>query len=265
MIAVLSIFLPLVALIVIIILFCATGNFETLYISLACEFIIIIGSYLLGKFKGWKYGLKLKLFEIFKPNLEIRLSPSYLYRIQINNKYLLVKNRNRDIFQPVGGVYKYFDSAKNFLNEIEFKVDNKINIDTTSEKDLRIRIKAKYISKFLDWFYSNKDRETDFYREFKEELLDKNILSCKFNKIKMNKLKSIKNTIEYSEFYKMYEIKPKDIIEIEYTEDQYIELKELYSKSSTDYYFADEEEILNYGITAESQEVKFGDQTKYII
>ena len=29
--------------------------------------------------------------------------------------------------------------------------------------------------------------------------------------------------------------------------------------------FADEEEILNYGITAESQEVKFGDQTKYII
>ena len=81
----------------------------------------------------------------------------------------------------------------------------------------------------------------------------------------MNKLKSIKNTIEYSEFYKIYEIKPKDIIEIEYTEDQYIELKELYSKSSTDYYFADEEEILNYGITAESQEVKFGDQTKYII
>src|SRR5690606_16831147 len=41
---------------------------------------------------------------------ELRLTISYLYNIEVNGKYLLVKShRLQDTYQPVGGVYKYFN------------------------------------------------------------------------------------------------------------------------------------------------------------
>ena len=44
---------------------------------------------------------------------EIRLSFSYLFKIQIDGKYLLIKgNRLKNQYQPVGGVYKYYPEAK---------------------------------------------------------------------------------------------------------------------------------------------------------
>ena len=159
MIAISSIFLIIVLVFALFIYLAVTGSVEGLIASAAFEVIVVAIGCLLGKFKFWKYGFRLKLYEIFKPNLEIRISASYLYRIEIKGKYLLVKNRKRDVFQPIGGVYKYYESAKNFLNEIEYKPDNKMKIDSVSEHDLRIRIKAKYITKFLDWFYSKSDRE----------------------------------------------------------------------------------------------------------
>ena len=43
---------------------------------------------------------------------EIRLSFSYLFKIQIDGKYLLIKgNRLKNQYQPVGGVYKYYPEA----------------------------------------------------------------------------------------------------------------------------------------------------------
>ena len=265
MIAISSMLLIITGLLILIIYLAINGCMGELITSIIIEVIIIISSHLLGKFKFWKYGFKLKIFEIFKPNLEIRISASYLYRIEIKGKYLLVKNRKRDVFQPIGGVYKYYDSAKNFLNEIEYKPDDKIEIDNVSKQDLRIRIKAKYITKFLDWFYSKIDREIDYLREFEEETISSKILSANFKKIKPKFVRSIKNNIEYSVFFNCYEIKPKDIIEIELTETQYQELENLSNIYSEKYTFANEQEILSNGITLNSQEVKFGDHTKYIL
>ena len=46
----------------------------------------------------------------------IRFSIAYLYRIQIEDKYLLIKsNRIKDFYQPVGGAYKYFANASDLF------------------------------------------------------------------------------------------------------------------------------------------------------
>ena len=39
-------------------------------------------------------------------NKDIRFSISYLYRIKIDDKYLLIKGSKIEQLQPVGGVYK---------------------------------------------------------------------------------------------------------------------------------------------------------------
>ena len=250
---------------VIIIILFLTNNMEVFFVSLAVEFVLILINYLYAKLKFCKYGFNLKFYEIFKPNTDIRISASYLYRIEIKGRYFLVKNRKRNVFQPIGGVYKYYNSAKNFLNEIEYKPDSKIKIDDISKNDLRIYVKAKYLTKFLDLFYSKKDRECDYLREFNEEAIKTKVLSDDFKDIKPKYIKKIKNKIEYSKFFNCYELKPKDIIEIELSDKQNDELDKLSQINSNEYFFATQTEILNNGITEDSQEIKFGDHTKYIL
>ena len=49
-------------------------------------------------------------------NKDIYISFSYLYRIEIEGKYLLVRGELLDDrYQPVGGVYKYYQEASDFL------------------------------------------------------------------------------------------------------------------------------------------------------
>lgn len=110
---------------------------------------------------------------------EIRLTIAYLFRIEVNGKYLLVKsNRLNNTYQPVGGVYKYFHpEATQELNKLGIFPDNNIPNDEDSEYDLRLKQKQKWkLKKFLNWFFENKQRETDPWREFYEELIVPNIL-----------------------------------------------------------------------------------------
>ena len=66
-------------------------------------------------------------------NKEIYLSFSYIYRIEIDGKYLLVRGRRmKDRYQPIGGVYKFYEEAKPFLNSIKFQPDTMVgNTDET--------------------------------------------------------------------------------------------------------------------------------------
>lgn len=105
----------------------------------------------------------------------IRLSFSYLFRIEVDGKYLLVRgHRMNNQFQPIGGVYKVYDEGKSFLNQIRAIADTSMgNFDETD--DLRMQIKGKDYFKFWDWFGSMRDREYDPRREFEEELIDTQI------------------------------------------------------------------------------------------
>lgn len=187
----------------------ASGILGTI-ISIAIEKIDFQGQ----GFKLWTQQIKYK-------NKDIRLSFSYLYRIEVNGKYLLVKgNRLKNQFQPIGGVYKYYQEAKPFLEGINFIPDTKMNNHDETD-DLRISIKGKYLLSFMNWFLSMKDREYDPYREFREELIDTGLLpESEFKTLVYRKVFVHNKGITFSKFNNCNEFVYSDIFDLELTKEQ---------------------------------------------
>lgn len=169
------------------------------------------------------HGQKIKLlFQRFKYwKTDIRLSFSYLYRIQVNGKYLLVRgNRLKNQYQPVGGVYKFYAEAKSTLNQLKYVPDIKMG-NTDETDDLRIHIKGKYILRFMEWFLSMQDREYDPTREFVEELIEPGLLPPElFTKIKYRKVSVHNIGIQHSKYNDCKELIYADIFELSLTEEQ---------------------------------------------
>jgi hypothetical protein len=110
-------------------------------------------------------------------NTDVRLSIAYLFTIKIDNQYLLVKNRTRNYFQPVGGAFKTLPSSEGLFKKLKVKPDRLIETEHGIAKgDLRVNVKGINVIEFLDWFNSKEDRETSPWREFCEELISTNIL-----------------------------------------------------------------------------------------
>jgi hypothetical protein len=113
-------------------------------------------------------------------NKEIRLSVSYLFRIKVDNKYLLVRNRTRDYFQPVGGAFKTLPGSERIFEKLGIKPDRLIETEKgIAKNDLRLYLKGCNVVEFLEWFNSKEDRETSPWREFCEELVSTGILPSK--------------------------------------------------------------------------------------
>lgn len=105
-------------------------------------------------------------------NTSIRLSIAYLYRIKVNDKYLLVKNARDGHWQPVGGVYKTLPGYEKKFEELQVLPDRLFESEKGIAKgDLRVHVKGKNVIPFLRWFDSNEDRELSPWREFCEELI----------------------------------------------------------------------------------------------
>jgi len=121
--------------------------------------------------------IPLRIKTLWYWNKEVRLSISYLFRIEVNGKYMLVKNRKRDYYQLVGGAYKAFDSAKPFFKKYRVNPDKQFTTSHgVAKSDLRFMVPGRHVLKMIDWFHSQKDRETSQWREFCEELLTTGIL-----------------------------------------------------------------------------------------
>lgn len=153
-------------------------------------------------------------------NEYIRFSLSGLYKIQIpeSNKYLLVLNRRiENQLQSVGGVYKRFGDDSLF-NKWGYKPDNSgngLDVDKQSNDDLRFMVRGKYAVEVLNWFESQKERETDPKREFKEELLDTNILSQEvFLHFNHKHIRRYSTDIQWSDFFGCFEILVYDVFEL---------------------------------------------------
>lgn len=115
--------------------------------------------------------------KILNCNTDIRLSIAYLYRIKVENEYLLVKSRTKNTFQPVGGCYKTLPGAEKVFEELEVKPDRKFETEKgIAKNDLRVHVKGKNVIPFLRWFNSKQDREISPWREFCEELVSDGIL-----------------------------------------------------------------------------------------
>ena len=212
----------------------AGKNGQFVYLFLAFANSVIGGAvtllFDLAKMHGQSYTLWFQS-KFCKKSDRIRISFSYLFRICIDGRYLLVRgNRMKNQYQPIGGVYKYYPEAKKFLESIGYAPDVKMkNHDETD--DLRLTIRRRHLLEFVEWFQSMEDREYDPIREFREELIETEILPRnEFKDIKYRKLFVHNKGIQYSIYLECTELLYADIFELELTNAQ----KEIVRKALKD-------------------------------
>ena len=190
-------------------------------------------------------------WDCFKPFVrpELRLTIAYLYRIEMNGKYLLVKSKRlHNTYQPVGGVYKYYNpEAKLELDKIGAITCNKVGNDDVSEFDLRLNLTNRNkIIRFLKWFFKAEKREIDPWREFYEELVSTEILPAKaFTYIHYELVGQHFEQIHWDEFFEINTFKYADIYVPKFINARQIEeVKKLLSHSSDEYIWATRKEIM---------------------
>lgn len=204
-------------------------------------------------------------------NQHIRFSMSYLYRIKVDEKYLLVKNSNYPHYQLVGGKYKRLKQTQSFLkSEFEASDDMKLANKGLMKDDFAIFIPAKNAIKFIDWFNKKSDREISHWREFYEELINgKKILSPEnFPYVNYNYVGTVTTPIKRTGGWNCYEILQYDILDLIPTKKQENELRLLLEKGDTDYIkWADDELINCLGQDNRQKKLlyKIGEHTKWAI
>lgn len=191
-------------------------------------------------------------------NTVVRISFSYLYRIKVGDKYLLIKNdRGTDKYQPIGGVYKFEEGEKLILkNKFQIIDDSKIPIDESSYNDYRLRLKNKYLRKFIQHFDVDAKREkiNNLSREFREEVIESSALD--WNEISYRFCGRHMTKLNYSDHFQIYELLLADIVEVLLNKDQEKELNELVNSLPDKYRLATEEEILSLGVNTNSMQLR---------
>ncbi|HYC87142.1 MAG TPA: hypothetical protein VEB86_18040 [Chryseosolibacter sp.] len=190
---------------------------------------------------------------------ELRLTIAYLFKIESKGKYLLVKsNRIKNLYQPVGGVYKYFEpEAKRRLEKMGIITDGKMPVDEDNEFDLRLEMKSRIqLRSFLKWFHSKEQREIDPWREFFEELVQPGILPKEdFGFIYSELIGEHFDPIHYDQVYSIYTFKYADIYRPRYVNDAQRQIiADLQNRTSSEYIWATEAEIMR-GRTEEGMQI----------
>ncbi|RUT78938.1 hypothetical protein [Ancylomarina longa] len=190
----------------------------------------------------------------------LRLSCSYLYKIEVEDKYLLVQSRKHKKYQPVGGNFKRGIYSNSFLNKLEVEPDDKFTNDGRSKDDLRLHIKGYRFGRFLRWYNQpNKEREVSYDREFYEELIESRILpKILFPYPIVNFRKQIVTQVKYSEHLNCKEVHIYDIIELVPTTEQLEYLKEMQAQSeSNDFKWVDANVIRSQGFRPDLKTTPF--------
>ena len=203
--------------------------------------------------------------------IPIRFSMAYLYIIEIEGKYLLVKNSNFDHYQLVGGKYKVYDQGKHQLKELGVSDDRVMDTGGVAKDDLAKFVPAKNALKFLNWFKSGQNREVSHWREFYEELLSE---ACPFLSkdkfryvdycLESTVITPIKTTPEWG----CSEILSFDILKLIPTSEQESELKQLFLEGNNDRIkWVDRNLIDNLGWNSQDREIPFriGSHTKWAL
>ena len=170
-------------------IFLPQGDFRDTVFKIALGFVlggmIDFMVFLVENRKHWNL-FKTKIFKSSKP---VRVTVAYLFRIEVNGKYVLIKRHKKDRvgFQPVGGAFKYFkEENRELFDKLGIEPCDYVPRDEDTDHDLRIRLKhRRNLIPFLKWFESRKNREIDPWREFYEELIEPGLLpSSAFSHVK---------------------------------------------------------------------------------
>lgn len=240
----------------------AGGPFAVTSGFLAGAAIPLIDS--LIKSRRW---LMLSWLSVIYRRQSIRISISYLYRIKVDGLYLLIKGKRFNTYIPVGGVYKYADSAKRHLDQLGILTDDLIPVDDSSKNDLRVRVPGKNLVAFFQWFESGESRETSPWREFWEELVDEGLVSASaFPWIFERKVRRHVTPMRYSKFAQCREIFVADIYELEATAQQAKELEKLRSAGNPSTIWVDSDRIRRRGvIPGKKQEYEIGEPAEWVL
>lgn len=184
-------------------------------------------------------------------NRKIRVSTSYLFRIVIDGKYLLIRgSRFPNQFQPVGGVYKVSTQGSAALSGMEVVGDDLIPVDPGSDGDIRVRVPGRRIVQFFRWFDSREGREDSPWREFQEELIASGILPAgRFPHIMHNYVRRDVDKIRYSPWADAQEILVADIYELVPTPDQQDALRQVAQAGHQDLVWVTPSQIERRGAT----------------
>lgn len=217
----------------------------------------------------WRF-IKIGLFCLRHPTRDIRVSISYLYRIKINGRYLLVRgNRIRHQFQPVGGVYKLTEGGQETLERWNVRDDDNIKIDETSRGDLRIRVSSRHLLRVVNWFEQETGREFGGWREFHEELVAPGLLSAKiFPFVLARKVRRHFEPIHFDAHFQCHTLLIADVLEPVLTQAQAKELENLEGSelNSDALVWATEEEITRRGAAkGRDQEWRIGEHTRWTL
>lgn len=159
----------------------------------------------------------------------IRISYAYLYRIKINNKYLLIQNFRYEHpkYQPVGGVYKYTDEYKKLYIDDRYVITDDNVSDKTTKNDFRLKVIAGKINKFYSDFNTGvqlRENSNFILREFYEEFFEENNniknQRDKFGDIGVKFIGRHIEGITYSPYFSIYEMLLADIYELDFSVEQ---------------------------------------------
>ncbi|RKV86492.1 MAG: hypothetical protein D8H99_38570 [Streptococcus sp.] len=182
---------------------------QDIFVNLIVAFITFLASTIFHN----RLRLKIYYQSLIRWNKNIRLSCAYLFRIRYNNKYLLIKGNRIDQYQPVGGVYKYYDSFNGLKENLELKDESESHFYENG--DLRLVTTGKHLVKFLDWFDTKKNREITVIRELIEELEPSGIsIENLIKQSQVEYLKTVKEPITFSTHFQMDELKIFEIFEV---------------------------------------------------
>ncbi|MGW0409972.1 SMODS-associated NUDIX domain-containing protein [Streptomyces collinus] len=181
----------------------------------------------------------------------IRVSTSYLFRIVIDGKYLLIRgSRYPNQFQPVGGVHKVSPQGSAALSAMGVVGDDLIPVDPSSDGDIRVRVPGRNIVQFFRWFDSREGREDSPWREFQEELLASGILSADiFPHIMHNYVRREVDKIRYSPWADSLEILVADVYELVPTPEQAGALRQIAQAGHPDLVWVTPSQIQRRGAT----------------
>ncbi|WP_430610438.1 hypothetical protein [Enterococcus sp. DIV0876] len=203
------------------------------------------------RFKVWRLG-----------NKKIRLSLSYLFQIKDDGKFLLIHGNRIQQYQPIGGVYKYYDTFNNIKQVLE--VSDESNEHFFEEADLRIEAPAKNIMKVLEWFKTRKNRETTVTREFIEEIIEPGLLDIEdLKEVRFEYVNTKETGLRYSHYFKMDEYLSYDVYRVTLPEKLMEKLKKN-AASSNKFFWASQNDIDTENIYIDGQAVKIGEHAKYI-
>lgn len=230
-----------------------TLDFESVWFVLASGVVVGLVVVLIDGVVENARHLKLAWQALWSRKSTIRLSVSYLFRIEVDGKYLLVKSNRYDQFQPIGGVYQWNPSAQDRFRRMGVREDNYLPVDDLSRRDLRLRVPGRHLVAFVRWFESERNREIGGWREFEEELIESGILPREpFRSISYDYLGRTYRPLRYSDHAQSKELLIADIYELLPSPEQLSALRDLQSRDEPRVRWASDELIARRGSEARS-------------